>query len=453
MEPLNENFMNQQLTDVGCSSLKHMERRRFLGRGVGLTAGALGGWTAIAEQLAISSSAANRINESRPKNLIFLWLQGGPSQLETFDPHPGKKIGGSVKGIESSLKGTQISDLLPQTAEVMHLATLVRSMTSKEGDHERATYTMKTGWRPDPTLIHPAIGSVLCHQSEGNVEIPRHISILASQWPARGGYMGPQLDAFQVGDPNSPIANLRSPVDATRRDRRMANLQSIAEAEFRKGRLKNLDAERTQQITATQRALKMMDSNQIEAFEIDKEPASVVNLFGDSSFGRGCLAAVRLVQQGVTCVEVELNGWDTHANNHGFHQSQCKILDAALYGLITELDRREMLRDTIVVCGGEFGRTPTINVAEGRDHWPTGFSTTIFGGPFRRGFVHGETSSEEPVTGEDPLKRITDPVSIEDLHATILNSFGIDFSQELQTPVGRPLALSKGTVQKTWFQS
>ncbi|MFN7845236.1 MAG: DUF1501 domain-containing protein [Pirellula sp.] len=453
MEPLNESFIPQQITDVGCLSLKHMERRRFLGRGAGLVAGAIGGWTAIAEQLAMSSSSKSRVDETRPKNLIFLWLQGGPSQLETFDPHPGKKIGGSIKGVDASLKGLQISDLLPQTAEVMHLATLVRSMTSKEGDHERATYTMKTGWRPDPTLIHPSIGSVLCHQTEGNIEIPRHISILASQWPARGGYMGPQLDAFQVGDPNAPIANLRSPVDATRRDRRMANLQSIAEAEFRKGRLKNLDAERTQQITATQRALKMMDSNQIEAFEIDKEPNSVVKLFGDSSFGRGCLAAVRLVQQGVTCVEVELNGWDTHANNHGFHQSQCKILDAALHGLITELERREMLRDTIVVCGGEFGRTPTINIAEGRDHWPTGFSTAIFGGPFRRGFVHGETSPEEPVTGEDPLKRITDPVSIEDLHATILNSFGLDFSRELQTPIGRPLALSQGTVQKSWFQS
>lgn len=453
MEPLNDPHELRINSTVGCLSLKQLERRRFLTRGIGLTAGTLGGWTAIAEQLAISATSKNRGNEGRPKNLIFLWLQGGPSQLETFDPHPGKKIGGSIKGVETSLQGVQISDLLPQTAEVMHLATLVRSLTSKEGDHERATYTMKTGWRPDPTLIHPSIGSVLCHQTEENIEIPRHISILASQWPARGGYMGPHLDAFQVGDPSDPIANLKSPVDANRRDRRLANLQSIAEAEFRKGRLKNLDAERTQQITATQRALKMMDSAQIEAFEISKEPDSVVKLFGDSSFGRGCLAAIRLVQQGVTCVEVELNGWDTHANNHGFHQSQCKILDAALHGLIKELERREMLQNTIVVCGGEFGRTPTINVAEGRDHWPTGFSTVIFGGPFRRGFVHGATSPEDPIAGEDPLKRISDPVTIEDLHATILNSFGIDFSQELQTPVGRPLALSQGTVQKGWFQS
>ncbi len=331
MEPLNDSHKLGLASTVGCSSLKQLERRRFLTRGIGLTAGALGGWTAVAEQLAISSASKSRDNETRPKNLIFLWLQGGPSQLETFDPHPGKKIGGSIKGVDTSLQGVQISDLLPQTAEVMHLATLVRSLTSKEGDHERATYTMKTGWRPDPTLIHPSIGSVLCHQTEGNIEIPRHISILASQWPARGGYMGPHLDAFQVGDPSAPIANLKSPVDANRRDRRLANLQSIAEAEFRKGRLKNLDAERTQQITATQRALKMMDSAQIEAFEISKEPDSVVKLFGDSSFGRGCLAAIRLVQQGVTCVEVELNGWDTHANNHGFHQSQCKILDAALH--------------------------------------------------------------------------------------------------------------------------
>lgn len=454
MEPLIRNGHGHQSVSRGCASLHQWERRRFLVQSTGMAAGAVGGWTAFAEKLARGSVATGASPKNkRPKGLIFLWLQGGPSQLETFDPHPGKKIGGLVKGMDTSIPGVQISDLLPQTAEIMHLAALVRSMTSKEGDHERATYTMKTGWRPDPTLIHPSIGSVLCHQTKGNIEIPRHISILASQWPARGGYMGPELDAFQVGDPSAPIANLRSPVDSVRRDRRIAHLQSIAEAEFRRGRLRNMDAERTQQLTATQRALRMMDSEQIAAFEIDREPESVVKRFGDSSFGRGCLAAIRLIQQGVTCVEVELNGWDTHANNHGFHQSQCKILDSALYGLITELEHRDMLKDTVVVCGGEFGRTPRINVAEGRDHWPTGFSTVLFGGPFRQGFVHGETSPEDPVTGEDPLNRVVDPVRIEDLHATILDSFGIDFSQELQTPIGRPLALSRGVVQREWYQA
>jgi len=164
-----------------------------------LSAGSL--WTSVAESLAQNSSSARR-----PKAVILLWMQGGPSQLETFDPHPDTAIGGQAKAIKTSVPNLLIANTLEQTAEVMHLGTLVRSMTSKEGDHERATYNMKTGWRPDPTLLHPAIGSVLCHQSAENIEIPRHVSILSGQWPARGGYLGSHFDAFQLGDPKKSSA-------------------------------------------------------------------------------------------------------------------------------------------------------------------------------------------------------------------------------------------------------
>ncbi|RMF37756.1 MAG: DUF1501 domain-containing protein, partial [Planctomycetota bacterium] len=168
---------------------------------------ALGGtaWmTGLAERLA---RAAEEQPAARPKSLLMIWLQGGPSQLETFDPHPGTLIGGDVRAISTSIPGVEIADTLPATAEVLHHATLVRSLVSKEGDHERATYHVKTGWRPDPTVVHPSIGAILCHQSSENLEIPRHISILASQWPARGGYLGPAYDAFQIGDPANPIPN------------------------------------------------------------------------------------------------------------------------------------------------------------------------------------------------------------------------------------------------------
>jgi uncharacterized protein (DUF1501 family) len=258
--------------------------------------------------------------------------------------------------------------------------------------------------------------------------------------------MGAGHDAFLVGDPLHPIANLQSPIDPDRSAKRISDLQQIVDREFQRGRLKNMDVKRTMQESSTNRATKMMASSQIKAFQVKEETKETQDRFGETPFGRGCLAAVRLVEQGVRCVEVELSGWDTHAKNYLLQSGRCEILDAALHGLVSELRDRDLLDSTIVVCGGEFGRTPQINIADGRDHWPTGFSTMVFGGPFRRGFVYGETSSETPTSGEDPLLRLKDPLPIEDLHATLLSTFGVDFSKELQTPIGRPLVLSQGKI-------
>jgi hypothetical protein len=404
------------------------------------------GLTHIAESLAYDSDRA-KDRRAPPKSIIFLWMQGGPSQLETFDPHPNKLIGGETRGIATSLKGVQIADTLPHIAEIMHHAALVRSVVSREGDHERATYNMKTGWRPDPTLIHPAIGSVLCHQSSDSVEIPRHVSILSNEWPARGGYLGSSYDAFQIQDPKEPLPNLVNYSDPAVLERRLHDLESVVEREFRRGRIKNLDQDKTLHETSTKRARVMMTSDQIKAFDISNEGARIVASFGDTPFGRGCLAAIRLVEQGVRCVEVELSGWDSHINNHELQAGRCKILDSALSALIAQLMERDLFDSTVVVCSGEFGRTPKINVTGGRDHWPTGFSTLIAGGGFRRGVVHGETASDLP-DEKSPLNGVADPVKVEDLHATILSSFGIDFEQQLQTPIGRPLAISQGTVVK-----
>ena len=223
-------------------------------------------------------------------------------------------------------------------------------------------------------------------------------------------------------------------------------MQNVVESEFRRGRLRNLDKSKTLHESSTERAKSMMASEQIKAFDITLEPSSVVNAFGDNSFGRGCLAAIRLIEQGVRCVEVELSGWDTHVENFTLQSGRCAILDAALHSLILQLEERGLLDQTIVMCGGEFGRTPKINIADGRDHWPTGFSTFLAGGPFRAGYVHGETTHQVIETGKDPLLGVQDAVPIEDLHATLLHAFGVDFSQELQTPVGRPLTLSTGKI-------
>jgi hypothetical protein len=435
----------------GCDSFARMLRRRWL-QGT-LTAGAGLMQTAMLTRVAESIARAQESPASKkmkPRAMILVWLQGGPSQLETFDPHPGTIIGGEVRSLSTSLAGVSIADTLPRTAEIMHRATLVRSMVSKEGDHERATYNMKTGWRPDPTLVHPSIGAVLCHQTESNLEIPRHVSILAGEWSSRGGYLGSPFDAFRMWDPKDPLPNLKSYIPPEVFQQRISDLEQI-ESRFRRGRMKDLDSNKTLQSISTQRATTMMASQQIEAFEIDRESSATRNAFGDTPFGRGCLAAARLVEQGVTCVEVELSGWDTHAENHALQTGQCNILDSALHGLIHLLIERDLFDSTVVMCGGEFGRTPKINIAGGRDHWPTGFSAVLFGGPFRRGHVHGETTSQPIDDGKEPLDGVKDPVRVEDLHATLLHGFGIDFSEETLTPIGRPLARSQGTVIPSLF--
>ncbi len=409
--------------------------------------GAYSWLTPIAEHLA---RAADQDAKGRPpQSLLFLWLQGGPSQLETFDPHPGTKIGGDVRAIETSIPGVAIADTLPQTAEQMHHTVLIRSMVSKEGDHERATYNLKTGWRPDPTIVHPSIGAVICHQTTDDLEIPRHVSILSGEWNPRGGYLGNEFDAFRIGDPRNPLPNLRTSVPVEQQQKRINALSQVVEREFERGRIRNLDKAKTLHETSTSRALRMMESNQISAFDIANEPQKTISAFGDTPFGRGCLAAIRLIETGVRCVEVELNGWDTHINNHELQSSNCKILDAALAATLQELERRELLDRTLVFCGGEFGRTPNINPAGGRDHWPSGFSVLLAGCGLRKGHVHGATSKSPDLSPEKRSDSVDSPVTVESLHATMLSALGINPTTELLTPIGRPLQLSQGTILRS----
>lgn len=422
-----------------CTGCQRMSRRSAISA-AGSIVGA--GWlTGLAEQLARASETDKR---GRPKSLLMLWMAGGPSQLETFDPHPGKPIGGLVKAIRTSVPKLEIADTMPRTAEQMHRACLVRSVVSKEGDHERATYNVKTGWRPEPTIVHPSIGAVLCHQQPSNLEIPRHISILSGSWPARGGYLGPSFDAFQMQDPREPIPNLTARVAKPDFDKRVNTLLDKLESEFRRGRLVDLDRTRTQHQAATERAVSMMNSQQLEAFDIGKEAADLRAQFGEDAFGRGCLAGIRLIERGVRCVEIELGGWDTHVANHELQSARAGQLDVALAATLSELDKRDLLDSTVVFCGGEFGRTPWINPAGGRDHWPHGFSVLLAGGRLRRGAVYGATSDSPDPKSKEPVNFTTHPVTIADLHATVLHALDVEFSHELMTPIGRPLKLSDG---------
>jgi len=418
-----------------CGSPDHFNRRTLL-KAAGLAG--LSWLTPLSEILALQAERAPKGQPAR--SVILLWLAGGPSQLETFDPHPGKKIAYGGRAIKTAAKGIQLAEGLPRTAEVMADVSLVRSLKSREGDHERAFYNLQTGYRINPTVVHASIGSIIAHERPTpELLIPTHVSIIPNQWPSRGGYLGAQYDAFRVGDPVQPVPDVRSRVSTEREKNRYASLDVVEQA-FARGRLKNLESNRTLHRATVQRARTLMTSRQLEAFDVSKVPRTEREPYGDTRFGRGCLAARRLIEEGVRCVEVTLTGWDTHANNMEGQKAQADILDPAFSALIKDLKQRGLLDSTLVICCGEFGRTPRQNPLEGRDHWPHGFSAALAGGGIKGGRVVGATDPEGVSKEPENMK------AVEDLHSTILRCMGIRPDKKIMTDVGRPLALAQGKV-------
>ena len=433
--------MNHKIDEYCCNSFEHLNRRSFL---------KLGGAAGFSLMSPVATALARKHDDGRienAKSIIVLWLEGAPSQLETFDPHPGTEIAAGSKAIKTNAKDIFIGDGFEQLAEQMDAISLVRAVTSKEGDHARAVYNIKTGFRPDPTVVHPAIGSVICHQTLASdselVDIPRHISILPGSFPGRGGYLGDEFDAFKIGDPKNPVPDVSSLVERKRQAQRIKDL-SVVDAAF-------LDRHRT---NSTMRdklspynldaALTMMSSQQLDSFDVSNESKSLQEEFGNTPFGRGCLAAARLIECGVRCVEVTLGGWDTHINNHELHAGRIKILDPAFAALIRDLKRRKLLDSTLVLCGGEFGRTPFVNPVGGRDHWSQGFSIAMAGGGIQGGRVVGETNPNPKRDQGNKLADLNDSHAVEDIHATIFKTMGINFREEIDTPVGRPIKISEG---------
>jgi hypothetical protein len=405
----------------------HMiDRRAFL------TLAGVSWLTPVSRLLALEAERSRRPAQS----VILLWLGGGPSQLETFDPHPDTRIAAGSKAIATAIPGVKLAHGFEQLADQMGSLALIRSMVSKEGDHERGTYLMKTGYRPDPTVEHPSIGAICCHELPvGRTDIPRHISILAGQWPSRGGFLGGEFDAFLAGDPHQALPDVTPGVPDSRDAARVRDLD-VLERTFARGR--RARAESTLHRETLARARMMMSSDQLKAFDVSQEPAGVLAEYGDSAFGRGCLAARRLIEVGVRCVEVTLDGWDSHVNNHAVQAARVKTLDPAFAALMRDLKRRDLFDRTVVLCCGEFGRTPKMNLTGGRDHWTSGYSIALAGGGLRGGIVLGET---DPESAKDPVR----PTSVEDVHATVLTALGLSPKKENVAPVtSRPIKLSQG---------
>jgi Protein of unknown function (DUF1501) len=409
-----------------------MSRRHFLGH-MATTALA-----APAAQFFGSLEANAQQLKSNQKRCILLWMSGGPSHMDTWDLKPdSEKNGGPFKPIETSAPGVMISEHLPNVAKQMKHLNIIRSLDSKEGNHDRGTYMMHTGYQPNPTVVHPSFGSY-CSVELGerleNFDLPHFISINSPSLGA--GFLGMSHSPFMVQNPNAPIANLKPPagVDDYRQERRLTMLSHVE---------KNFLSQKRGQAATDHRAVyaktvRMMNSQYTKALQIDKEPAAVRDRYGRGSFGSGCLMARKLVEAGVTFVEVALGGWDTHAN--AFETLSTRLLpelDKGMGSLVADLDERGLLKDTMIVWMGEFGRTPRINQNAGRDHWPRSWSVVMGGGGLKGGQAIGATD-------KDGVDVIDKPVGVMDLIATMTKGMGIPLATQYTTPLGRPMKIVDG---------
>jgi hypothetical protein len=389
-------------------------------------------------------AAAKPGGPTKVKNCILIWLAGGPSHLDTFDPKPGAAadVRGEFKPIATSVPGLSISEVFPNLARVMNRVTLIRSMTSPEADHDRAAHHLMTGYRPSPALVYPSYGSVVAKTREATRGmLPPHVAVPDAPLFASSGYLTPAYDPFSVAsDPNQEnfrVQNLTPPDRLTlerllRRRDMVKSLDGFAH-----------DVPGTPLTTSrdrfAERAYSLLTSSSAQAaFKISEEPAAVREKYGRTTAGQSFLLARRLVEAGVSFVTVNDRGtgplgWDTHAQNFPtIKNTLAPPLDKGVAALIEDLSDRGLLDDTLVIMMGEFGRTPKINPNAGRDHHGRANSVLVFGAGIPGGLVLGKTDAN----GDSPVER---PVTPNDLASVLYHKLGIDPDTQYETPDGRPL--------------
>jgi Protein of unknown function (DUF1501) len=367
---------------------------------------------------------------------ILLFMRGGPSQFETLDPKPGTTNGGPTEAIDTAVSGVRIADPWTNVAREMRSIALVRSMSNREGEHQRATYQMHTGYIPVGGVRFPTLGSIVTSEiAPREFDLPHFVSVGNRFGTLGSGFLGMTYAPFVVGNPNQMPTNVELPQGvANNRFERRVNLMNDLERDFAEaGGQARVQDHRALYTSAS----RMVRSPRLRAFDLSQEAAAVRDRYGRNTFGQGCLLARRLVEAGVTFVEVELNGWDTHQDNFTRVRTLSQVADPGFGTLVQELRERGRLERTLVIWMGEFGRTPRINAQTGRDHFPRAFSLALAGGGIRGGQVLGGTSA----AGNDIANR---PVSVADLFCTFCQSLGINPRKENLTPIGRPIRIVDG---------
>jgi uncharacterized protein (DUF1501 family) len=372
--------------DYSCRTAAHLvSRRGFLG---GLAGGALG-LTGLGSLVA---PAAARAIEGQARRVLLIWLSGGVSQLETWDPKPGTDTGGPFQAIPTSVPGTHICELLPYTARLAHKLAIVRGVNTAEDDHGKGYVIMHTGRRPEPAMTYPHLGSVAAKLlSSADNPLPGYIQIT----PKGGGgasaadaaFLGPRYGSISLAEGQAP-ANLDRPADlAARADQARQDLRQKANDRFA---LKRRTAETEAYTSSYDQAAQLMAKRGL--FDVSKEPPAQFDRYGTHDFGRHCLLARRLLEGGATFVKVTHSNYDTHHENFDFHIEQLGELDRPFATLLDDLDDRGLLDTTLVLMLSEFGRTPTINRNFGRDHWSKAWSVMLAGCGIKGGALVGKTN-------------------------------------------------------------
>jgi hypothetical protein len=404
-----------------------MNRRHFLSHLAGASTLAIPALSLT--QSLVANAAMLKRNH---KSCIMLWMGGAPPSIDIWDMKPGAATGGTFKPISTTGEG-QITELLPKVAQQMKYLSIIRSMSTREADHDRGSYYMRTGFVPNPSVEHPSYGAVIAHELADKLtelEIPPFISIGG---PSEGpGFLGMAYAPFQV-DSNGQLRDVQAKVSDKRLSDRM---QLLGELETR-----FIDEERghaaAEHAKVVDKTYSLLTSQQMTAFRADQEPEKMRERYGNTGFGRSCLMARRLVETGVPFVEVNLGGWDLHQNCFTGLQQKLPEVDQAVSALVEDLAASGLLDDTIVLWMGEFGRTPRINGDAGRDHWARSWSVVAGGGGLAGGKVIGATN-------DDGTAVVGTSYSSEDLMSTVCQAMGISLNKNFTANNGRPMKIAGG---------
>jgi len=381
--------------------------------------------------------------EPAAKSVILLWMDGGPPQHETFDPKPEapSELRGEFGAIPSNVAGLQVGELLPRMAKAMDKVTLIRTMQHNEGAHERANHKVLTGWTPNPSLVYPSMGSVVGKELGPVGALPAYVAVPQSNFGSgygQAGYLEAAYNPFAVGsDPNNANftvrdVNLASGLTMDRMEERRALLAKM-DQQFRRFEKTAEARSRSEFLSRAYDIISSPDAK--KAFDVAAEPDALRERYGRTTFGQSCLLARRLVEAGVRFVTVAMGGWDTHSDN--FKSCKDKLVppvDMGLSALLTDLDERGLLKTTLVVWMGEFGRTPKINALAGRDHWPQTAQVLVAGAGVKGGQLVGQTDKQ----GAESVDRKVSPM---DVCATIYRKLGVDYGKQYMSPTDRPIRI------------
>ena len=396
-----------------------MKRRQFI---TTLAASTYGLKTLDAKDAPIASKA---------KNVIYICLDGGMSHIDTFDPKDDKGIMGNTTKISTNVDGIELGNRLPKLAEVVDKMSIIRSTTSKTGAHEQAQYLNRTSYRQIGSIVHPSLGSWVAHLQERERDIPDYVLISGSSAHPNSGFLPKVKSPLPIVDPQGGLRNSKVDNKLEERMRILRELNSSLKAP--------LASEYNQFYDNTVRFLKSKD---LELFDLTKESSDIRAKYGDTKLGQGCLLAKRLIKGDVKFIEINNGGWDTHVDNFTKLDNKLKEVDDALSALVLDLVSEGLLDSTLIALVTEFGRTPNINVNDGRDHHPQCYSTVLIGAGVKGGYIAGETN-------KTASKVTKDPYTISDINATIAHLLGIKTEEEKISPSGRPFKVAnKGNIIK-----